>query len=273
MKPVCDVDQITGPAPGEIGDVSFLRSRYNRAMCCLRSIIRFCIAFGIVIASEAFAGDQLRSVTINPDLSSIEKPGRGLFLVARRSMVDPHFGQSVVYLVEHDADGTLGLIVNRPGTVSLAEAIPGIENERAAAHRIYYGGPVGLSGIMILLREENPTAGMGHIIDDIYLSSDGDVLDRILERNKPAGEVRFYVGYSGWGAGQLDFELARGDWHVVAAGANTIFDAKAETIWDELIEQLDPPGIHVERPSSISRVAHISGKYQAPGMIRILHSF
>ena len=173
-----------------------------------------------------------------------------MFLVAKRALDDSHFGQSVVYLVTHGEDGTLGLIVNRSSGISLSEAVPGIEDKQATAHALYYGGPVGLPMILMLVRSESVTEGMEHVANDVYISSDRRVLDEVLAAKKPGSEVRFYIGHSGWAAGQLDFELERGSWHVVAADTDAIFSGKTGSLWDRLIERLEPRGIQVDnRPS------------------------
>jgi len=173
-----------------------------------------------------------------------------MFLVAKRALDDSHFGQSVVYLVEHGEDGTLGLIVNRPSDVSLSEAVPDIEDKQATAHALNYGGPVGLPMILMLVRSESATEGMAHVVDDVYISSDRRVLDEVLTAKKPDSELRFYIGHSGWATGQLDFELVRGDWYVVGADTNAIFSGETDSLWNRLIERLEPTGIQVDnRPS------------------------
>jgi putative transcriptional regulator len=178
-----------------------------------------------------------------------------MFLVARRALDDPYFGQSVVYLVEHGEDGTLGLIVNRSSDVSLSEAIPDIEDMPATAHALHYGGPVGLPMILMLVRSELATEGMEHVADDVYISSDRRVLDEVLAAKKPASKVRFYIGHSGWAAGQLDFELERGSWHVVAADTDAIFSGNTASLWDRLIERLEPRGIQADNRSSLPILA------------------
>jgi putative AlgH/UPF0301 family transcriptional regulator len=67
--------------------------------------------------------------------------------------------------------------------------------------------------------------------------------------------VRFYIGHSGWAAGQLDFELERGSWHVVAADTDAIFSGKTASLWDRLIERLEPRGIQVDNRSSLPILA------------------
>ncbi len=206
------------------------------------------VALGVALAGESVAGGSLISTSIVPALRDTfaGKPGPGMFLVAKRALDDSHFGQSVVYLVEHDEDGTLGLIVNRSSDVSLSEAVPDIEDEQATAHALYYGGPVGLPMILMLIRNESAREGMAHVADDVYISSDRRILDEVLELKKPDSELRFYIGYSGWAAGQLDFELVRGDWHVVTAHTDAIFSGETELLWNRLIERLEPTGIQVD---------------------------
>lgn len=178
-----------------------------------------------------------------------------MFLVARRALDGSYFGQSVLYLIEHDEDGTLGLIVNRPSDISLFQAVPGIEEERAAAHALYFGGPVELPMMLIMVRGESVPEAMAHVADDVYVGSDRRILETVLATGKPANEVRFYVGYSGWAAGQLDSELERGSWHVVAADTIAIFSSEADMLWDRLIERLEPMGIQVDNRRSLPNLA------------------
>jgi len=215
------------------------------------------MAICVALAGESFAGGPLDPISITPALpgTSTDEPERGMFLVARRALDDSHFRQSVVYLVEHGEDGTLGLIVNRSSDISLSEAVPDIEDKQATAHALYYGGPVGLPMILMLVRSESPTEGMEHVADDVYISSDRRVLDELLAAKKPASEIRFYIGHSGWAAGQLDFELKRDSWHVVAADTDAIFSEGMDSLWDRLIERLEPRGIQVDNRSSLPILA------------------
>jgi putative transcriptional regulator len=178
-----------------------------------------------------------------------------MFLVARRALDNSHFGQSVIYLVEHGEDGTLGLIVNRSSDISLFEAVPDIEDKLTTAHALYYGGPVGLPMILMLIRSESATKGMAHVANDVYVSSDRRVLDEVIAAKKPVSEVRFYIGHSGWAPGQLDSELERGSWHVVAADTDVIFSGETDSLWKRLIERLEPHGIQVDNRPSLPMLA------------------
>ncbi len=214
----------------------------------IRILIAICATLGVAPAGESVAGGSVVPTSITPGLPDTitGKPGPGMFLVAKRALDGSHFGQSVVYLVEHGEDGTLGLIVNRSSDVSLSEAVPDIEDKLATAHALYYGGPVGLPMILMLVRSELATEGMTHVADDIYISSDRRVIDEVLAAKKPDSELRFYIGHSSWAAGQLDFELLRGSWHVVTADTDAIFSGKTDSLWDRLIERLEPAGILVD---------------------------
>ncbi len=216
-------------------------------------LMTICVGLAVALADESVADGWLDPTSIVPALpdTSTGEPGPGMFLTATRALDGSHFGQSVVYLVEHGADGTLGLIVNRSSDIGLSEAIPGIEDQRATTHALYYGGPVGLPIILMLMRSESATEGMAHVADDVYISSDRHVLDEVLATKKPGSEVRFYYGYSGWAAGQLEFELERGSWHVVAADTDAIFSGETDSLWNRLIERLEPKGIQVDNRHSL----------------------
>jgi putative transcriptional regulator len=228
----------------------------------VRVLMAICVALGVTLADESIATEPLVPTITAPALpgTSTEKPGPGMFLVARRALDGSHFGQSVIYLVEHDEEGTLGLIVNRASDISLSEAVPDIEDKRTSAHALYYGGPVGLPMILMLVRSESAIEGMAHVTDDIYISSDRRVLDEALAAQKPASEIHFYFGYSGWAAGQLDYELLRGSWHVVAADTDSVFSSDTGSLWDQLIERLEPSGIQVDRRPLLPALALATSK-------------
>ena len=214
----------------------------------IRILMTICVALGVALATGSIAGGLPVPTTVAPGFQDTNtgKPGPGMFLVAKRALDDSHFGRSVVYLVEHGKGGTLGLIVNRASDVSLSDAVPDFEDKQATAHALHYGGPVGLPAILMLVRSELATEGMTHVVDDVYISSDRQVFNEVLAAGKPDSELRFYIGYSGWAAGQLDFELVRGDWHVVAADTNSIFSDETDSLWHRLIERLEPTGIQVD---------------------------
>ena len=205
-------------------------------------------ALAALQAGQAIAGKSpLVPVVIDPEpsFSAPARPAPGRFLVATRALDGSYFGQTVVYLVEHDADGTLGLIVNRSSEIRLTDALPDLDGGPAAAHRLYYGGPVEPAMIMMLLRGTAAARGTALVAGSVYVGTDRRALAAALAANKSANEMRLYIGYSGWSPGQLDFELQRGSWHVVPARADEIFADDSDTLWQRLIERLEPEGIEV----------------------------
>ncbi len=169
-----------------------------------------------------------------PSPSQKVAPTKGVFLVAKPSISSGPFHKSVVLLLSHGDDGTLGVIVNRATGIPLAEALPDLDASGAAAHTLHFGGPVALQGLIFLFRSDEPPKGVDGVMGNVYFSSNPEVLDALIEEERGPEELRLYLGHSGWAPGQLDNELLRGDWDVVRADAFTLFRKKTETMWDEL---------------------------------------
>ena len=97
---------------------------------------------------------------------------------------------------------------------------------------------------------------------DVYYSADKDALERLLGGPTEKGRLRMYVCHSGWGAGQLNAEIARGDWLLVRADATTVFEKDWDSIWPELIEQRPPPGLIVDNHSGERAPVALSSIFQ-----------
>lgn len=164
-------------------------------------------------------------------------PARGMFLIASRGLVDPNFSESVVLLLEYDAGGALGLIVNRPTKILLTELLPDIEELEARADTVYLGGPVSRNHIVLLMRSDSHPPGAGRVFADTYASSSMSTLKQAASESQYGATFRAYAGYAGWGPGQLDGEVSRGDWYVSPADESIVFEADSETIWPKLIEE------------------------------------
>lgn len=174
---------------------------------------------------------------------------RGAFLVSGGAIDKGPFHQSVVLLLAHGDDGTLGLVVNRRTDVRLSDVLPGIDLGETSPP-LFFGGPVGLEGLVVLFRSETPPAGAEEVLDGLYYSGERRVLDEVLKKEKPGDELRLFIGHSGWAPGQLDAELANGAWDVQPADIFTLFRTAPEWLWEHLTEggrtiALDrrPPGL------------------------------
>jgi putative transcriptional regulator len=172
-----------------------------------------------------------------PGLAKDLAPGK--LLVAARNLPDPNFGESVVLLVDYSAQGAMGLIVNRQTRVLVSEVFEGLNAARAHSAPVYFGGPVGVPGALALLRSDVPLADARHVFADVYMVNTRQQLENEIARHTKPDRVRIYLGYAGWGAGQLPTEMARGSWHVFPGDADVVFDAEPDSVWPRQIGRTD----------------------------------
>ncbi len=175
-------------------------------------------------------------------------PEKGIFLVATPDMQDPRFRRSVVLLLEHGENGTLGLIVNKVTEISLAQVFPDQEDSSRESNLLFFGGPVGLNGILFLTRKDEPPERAEHVMEDVYYSGDRNLLQEFLEQDKGAGELRVFLGNSGWSPGQLAAEIAEGAWKLVRGDSDTLFKKDLDDIWPDLIGPPTPTPFMVQGP-------------------------
>jgi putative transcriptional regulator len=214
-------------------------------------VIRSSLIVGSLLLLSALAGVADAAGTVTPPthignhtVTPVMEPAAGRFLVARRALDDPHFRQTVIYLLRHGASGTEGLIINRPSGLNLSDALSGIDGMDLTSRPIYFGGPVEFNTVSMLIRNEQESRLVEHIADDVYLSGDRSVLDRLLTEKKPDNALHFYLGHASWLPGQLAQEIKNEDWYVIDTDSTVIFSASPESIWKRLIEKLDPSGLY-----------------------------
>jgi putative transcriptional regulator len=153
----------------------------------------------------------------------------GMLLVAVPHMLDPNFFRAVVLVCEHNEDGALGLIINRPTRADVNDYLPGWAHLVAEPAVVFEGGPVDREVAigLALAPEEQTAVAWSAVIDGVGLldlGSDPTVATKV-ER------LRVFSGYSGWGAGQLEAEIEAGGWFVLAARADDAFAEEAEELW------------------------------------------
>ncbi len=152
-------------------------------------------------------------------------------------MRDPRFAKSVILMVRYEEEGALGLIINQPTDVLLADLLPDVEKLKDRDDRVYLGGPVAKNGMMFLMRSDAPPADTQRIFADVYVSSSRERFDEVIVQDE--ARFRSYVGYAGWAPGQLESELRRDDWHVLPGEADMVFGEHPDSIWKTLIEQTE----------------------------------
>ncbi|HXX58965.1 MAG TPA: YqgE/AlgH family protein [Thermodesulfovibrionales bacterium] len=186
--------------------------------------------------------DTLPSLSAETFLSldrvrSGDELSEGKFLVASRQITDPRFMETVILLTRHDSQGTVGLIVNHPTEIQLSQVFPEMKGLEQDAHVLYSGGPVGINQMQLLIHSQKELDETHRILKDVYLSSSRTVLERLLNGLRDKAQFHIYSGYAGWLPGQLEGEITRGDWHVVKADAETVFEKAPADIWPEFIRR------------------------------------
>lgn len=163
----------------------------------------------------------------------------GQVLVASPQMSDPRFAGTVIYIIAHDRSGAMGLVLNRSfGEGSLKELLRGFGLENPSADgiiRLQYGGPVDVSRGFVLHSPDFNGAGTRLIGNGVALSSGFDVLRAIAAGNGPQ-QRRIYLGYAGWGPGQLEGELGRDDWMTAPADSAVVFDEDLAALWEKAMK-------------------------------------
>ncbi|MBO9617622.1 MAG: YqgE/AlgH family protein [Niabella sp.] len=164
------------------------------------------------------------------------EPANGTFLIANPHLNDPNFVRTVVFLCEHDAEGSVGFVMNRKTDQTIGDLIPEMEGQRFP---IYEGGPVGLDSIHFLHQYPDQIPGGKEVTDGIYWGGDFETLASLMTTGKiEAAKVRFFLGYSGWGAAQLDMEMEEKTWIVAKARKDFVFCRDERELWKDILKHL-----------------------------------
>jgi putative transcriptional regulator len=203
----------------------------------------------LVSASGQTVGDVSVRVFGRPASAVPYSPGaslaQGKFLVADRRIMDPRFSRAVILLVSYSPNGAMGLTINHPTNVELSSVLPEIKGARGRKDTLYFGGPVGMDEMFLLIRTGGQPEESLHVFGNVYMSMSRKILERMVEKERGGENLRIYVGYAGWAPGQLEREVSKGDWHVLDADARTIFDKKPAGIWPELINRASGQWVRV----------------------------
>ncbi len=157
---------------------------------------------------------------------------RGQLLIAGPTLLDPNFWRTVVLVVEHTEEGALGLVLNRPSETAVGEAVPQLGELVDLDDRLYIGGPVQPSSVIVLAEFEDPGDAALLAFEDVGVLGTGSSEDELAAGVRSG---RPFVGHAGWGPGQLDAELERGDWIVESARVQDAFTSSPHELWSDVL--------------------------------------
>ena len=169
-------------------------------------------------------------------MTAIKQPKTGQVLIAEPFLNDPNFTRSVILLCEHSEEGSVGFILNQATELTLND----LAKDLYAAHiDIFQGGPVQADTLHMLHRMPESISGGMEIAKDIYWGGSYEELKKVVYNGAcTPSELKLFMGYSGWGPGQLEKEIEEGTWLIADASDSLLFDTAAHDVWKKAIEML-----------------------------------
>ncbi len=155
------------------------------------------------------------------------RPLTAILIKATVGLSDPFFGDSVVLVMNNLGPAPVGIVINRPTPLPVARLFPDLEQLAQLPDHVYFGGPVEFESVWFLFRAARAPAHSVEACQGVYLSASRDLLRQLLARAKPMEGLRIFMGHAGWGPGQLEAEIARGDWTMARAAPAAIFGNKS----------------------------------------------
>jgi len=163
-------------------------------------------------------------------------PAKGRLLLSEPFMGDYYFGRSVILLAEHNDEGTVGVILNKPATAGFNEVLKDFPEFDAP---IYIGGPVETNSLFYIHLLGEQIEDSVEIRDGVFWGGDIEAIkEMILLKMIDPKDIRFYIGYSGWGKDQLKSELKRNSWLVSPADRTSIFNTDPLAMWSKFIDTM-----------------------------------
>ena len=164
------------------------------------------------------------------------EPAAGILLIAEPFLKDPNFLRTVVLLCEHQEQGSFGFVLNKQIGQTLDELVGDMEGHQIP---VYYGGPVQMNTIHFLHQYSELIPESVKVTDDIYWGGNFEtVIALIKSKSLDLKKIKFFIGYSGWGDGQLNAEMKENSWLTVAANSRLVFNTDYDKIWKVSLQEL-----------------------------------
>lgn len=168
---------------------------------------------------------------------TMDDPARGRLLISSGGLFDPNFRHTVVLLGEHDAKGSVGVVLTRPLEVTVHEAVPALAELVEPDALLYQGGPVEQEQPVLLAEVDEP-----EVLDLRVFGAVGFLTGAVPATVRTSlRRVRVFAGYAGWGPGQLEREMAEDAWIVAEPTVDDIFTDEPDALWHRILERKGPP--------------------------------
>lgn len=188
----------------------------------------------LLTAGLLFPGAVCPGQSVRP-----EDLAQGKILIMQRDAPDPLFAHSVIVLAHYDRTGAVGLMIHYRSNLTIQRALAGIKGAEKRTDPLFVGGPVELQGVLALLRSASPPVDASHVAGSLYLLSSKQSIGAALSAQRKASDLRIFLGYAGWGAGQLEREVRLNGWYIFDYDEGLVFDEHPETLWKRLIERTE----------------------------------
>ena len=187
----------------------------------------------------AIFASEMKDITDIFNLADAQpQPASGSMLIAKPTVDDTCFSRSVIAVISHSAQSSMGLIINRPADITLNDVVPGLDTDEEIP--MFIGGPVDLDTLFYLHTLGDAIPQSKQIAEGLYIGGDYDAMKRYINSGAPVyGKIKFLLGYSGWAAGQLAAEIDLHDWAVVPGIDLTMIMREGEDgIWRDAVNSL-----------------------------------
>ena len=209
------------------------------------------------------AADALPSCA---DPAPAARLARGRMLVASAALPDPSFHHAVILLLEYETSGALGVVVNRPTEVALDAVLPEVPELKGRGETIFLGGPVARDRMIVLVRAATPPESSARVLDGLFITASFEVLRELARGPRDVTPFRAFAGYAGWGPGQLDAEVGRGDWDVVPGDVAKILTREPAQLWKQLHERAKGEWVKASPPSPAAGLSSVADQRSIGGV-------
>lgn len=166
---------------------------------------------------------------------------QGHFLIAAPELADPNFRQTIVLMIQHSKEGALGLVINRPTSVQVKQGWAQVSEQPCATEEhLYVGGPC--EGLLMAVHQ-SAEHGEIQVLPEVHFSAQPEHIEQLVRLTD--GPMRFFVGYAGWGPGQLEQEMKQKSWLVLPARPEWVFAVEFD-LWNKLRGQVSADALIAE---------------------------